>query len=91
MAIGFLHQIPNKTSRNSCWIHSLQKIEAIFCVEVKHFNSCCCLYHQEMVEIKLGLSNMRTSHVHVGSINEPCLCGCESVCSNPPNGVVMGV
>jgi len=35
MTVGFLHQIPSRTSRSSCQIHNLQKIEAIFFVEAK--------------------------------------------------------
>jgi len=43
-----------------------------------------------MAEIKLGFNNITTSHMHLGSINEPCLCGCDSVCFNLRNGVVVG-
>jgi len=33
---------------------------------------------------------MRVAHMRLDSTNEPCMCGYDNVCSNPPNGVVVG-
>jgi hypothetical protein len=68
---------------------AFKKLKPYFVWKLKDFNSCCCRYHQEMVEIKLGFNNMRVAHVHLDSTNEPCMCGHDNVCSNPPNSVVV--
>jgi hypothetical protein len=76
------------------WAHvgfvALKTLKPYFVWKLKDFNSCCCCYHQEMVEIKSSFNNMRATHVRLDSTNEPCMCGHDNVCSHLLNGVVVG-
>lgn len=51
--------------------------------KLKEFNSCCCRYHVEMLEIKEGLLNMRMKGLHMRSQSagsSGCPCRCLEVC-----------
>lgn len=43
-----------------------------------------------MAEIKSSFNNMKATNARLDSTNGPCVCGCDNVCSNPLNGVVVG-
>ena len=87
---GFLHQIQSCTSNSGYWIHFLPQAEPYFVRKLRDFNTFCCKYHQEMIEIKVGFNNMRTQAVHQQGLNSPCACSCESICGNPINGAGQG-
>jgi hypothetical protein len=61
---------------------SFDKLKLSFVNSFHDFNSCCCKYHQEMAEIKVGFNNMCLANVHHGLQNSTCTCGCMSLCAN---------
>jgi hypothetical protein len=69
---------------------AFKKLKPYFVRKSWDFNSCCCKYHEEMLEIKVGFNNMWVMQVHVGSSNQPCSCGFYNVCLNPSKGCVLG-
>ena len=69
---------------------SFHKLKPYFVRKLKDFNTCCCKYHQEMIEIKVGFNNLRAPTVHQQGLNSPCACACETICGNPIDGAGQG-
>jgi hypothetical protein len=45
---------------------TFHKFKPYFVQKLKDFNSCCCRYHHEMLDIKVEFNNMRVLVVHHG-------------------------
>jgi hypothetical protein len=86
---GLLHKLQSCTSDSGYRLHFLSQAKALF-RKLKDFNTCCCKYHQEMIEIKVGFNNLRAPTVHQEGLNSPCACCCETICGNPINGAGQG-
>jgi hypothetical protein len=69
---------------------AFHKLKPYYVKKLNDFNSCCCKYHQEMMEIKVGFYNMKASNVHQGYDVPFCTCGCEAICANPGHGIAIG-
>lgn len=62
---------------------TFKKLKPFFVKKLKDFNTCCCKYHQQMLQIKIGFNNLRSSSSHNGDNHSSCECFCDVVCSNP--------
>ena len=82
----FLHHIQTAHPTMDIEFNSFHKLKPYFVRKLKDFNTCCCKYHQDMIEIKVGFNNMRALAIHRQGLNSPCICSCESICENPING-----
>ncbi len=60
-------------------------LKPCFVKRQKEWSTCCCKYHTELVELKIGLNNMRSKN---GGMHANCNCQCEGVCC--PIGVEVG-
>ena len=69
---------------------SFHKLKPYFVRKLKDFNTYCCKYHQEMIEINVGFNNLRAPIVHQQDLNSPCACCYESICGNPINEAGQG-
>jgi hypothetical protein len=65
---------------------AFRRLKPYFVKRLRDFNSCCCRYHQEMVEITLGWNNMRAVNVHISNGDLACSCGCATMCGMPTSG-----
>jgi hypothetical protein len=61
---------------------SFRRLRPFFIMRLKDFNSCCCIYHQQMAEITIGFNNMRASKVHLVEGEQYCNCWCSGLCCN---------
>jgi hypothetical protein len=60
-------------------VRSFEALKPWFVKRMKEFNSCCCRYHVQMVELKDALNFMRR-----GTVHKNCSCHCD-VCQ-PDSG-----
>jgi hypothetical protein len=68
---------------------AFHKFKPFSIYKLKDFNSCCCRYHQEIMDIKVGFNNMKASFLHHGG-DEFFTYGCEAICANPKHRATVG-
>ncbi len=55
-----------------------ESLKPIFFKTLKNKNTCCCIYHTKLNELRLALNLMRTNNTVHGNID--CDCACDVVC-----------
>ena len=65
---------------------SFRNLRPFFIRHLRDFNSCCCQYHQEMVEIMTGFNNMQAGKFHLGVGVDTCSRWCPDLCCRAQDG-----